>query len=228
MLRLRYLMSLFVFFVAVSPVHNAFGQGRASLSYKPPVLPVEVTLYPDGEVVVSVTGSIVTPIGTFTVKGGYELNPKDGYTLVTVRKDGKDHVYSIHSDGKELELEISGPKSTRLRIKDRNILIDVADNDFHVKFFGYREGQGRSRHTKPAAFDWDRYVHERREAWNRSRGPGVRTSSFPRSLSAPFNSPSFSVPPRRSSFGNPTAAARFTNPTAGARFTNPLSGFGRR
>ncbi|RGC70867.1 hypothetical protein C5N14_01865 [Micromonospora sp. MW-13] len=105
-------------------------EGKGKLRYKPPLLPVALTLGPDGVAVEGET-SFVTPIGEFSIGAEYSLPPRDGstiYVLLRDRKKGKtgfDKVFRVQAGREQLTVIVNG--TTTIQVKDGQVLIDITD-----------------------------------------------------------------------------------------------------
>lgn len=104
------------------------GEGKAKVRYKPALLPVALTVGPDGVAVEGET-SIVTPIGEFSIGAEYSLPPRDGssiYVLLRDRKKGTtgfDRVYRVQAGREQFTVVVNG--TTTIQVKDGQVLIDV-------------------------------------------------------------------------------------------------------
>jgi hypothetical protein len=106
------------------------GDGSLKLSYKPPVVPVAISVNSAGEIAIEAEASVVTPIGTFALGGDYTLTPREHVLYVVIRdrrkgKDGTDTIYSVRTGEREVSFVFVG--RTRIGIKDHRITIDVSD-----------------------------------------------------------------------------------------------------
>lgn len=70
---------------------------KFSLGYKPPILPLVISMDSTGEISVAISGEVQTPIGSFEVSTTSN-SPQADETLrtLTVRYDGIDTIYSIN------------------------------------------------------------------------------------------------------------------------------------
>ncbi|MFY1704442.1 MULTISPECIES: hypothetical protein [Micromonospora] len=99
--------------------------------YKPVLLPVALTVGPNGVAVEGETPSVVTPIGEFSVGADYSLpsRGKDAiYVLLRDRSKGKsgfDQVFRVQAGGDQLTVVVNG--TTTIQVKDGQVLIDVTD-----------------------------------------------------------------------------------------------------
>lgn len=96
--------------VALLPIVPAYAQVRGHISWKPPLIPVEITLDSSGNISVSSSGSWVTPIGQFTA--GIDLPLKEQESVLTLLVDGHESRYKIGA--KKLDVSVSGLRLLRL------------------------------------------------------------------------------------------------------------------
>ncbi|MFG1756312.1 hypothetical protein [Micromonospora echinofusca] len=101
---------------------------EGKVRYKPVLLPVSLTVGPDGVAVEGET-SFITPIGEFSIGAQYSLPPRDGstiYVLLRDRKKGKtgfDRVFRVQSGRDQLTVVVNG--TTTIQVKDGQVLIDI-------------------------------------------------------------------------------------------------------
>lgn len=94
----------------------ALGRGRAveiafELQWAPYIVPVRVSVNTQGEIELSGSGSIPTPIGVFTI--GATIRSSESRTL-RIHHGGRVHVYSLNSDQFAFDLShYAGPVSIR-------------------------------------------------------------------------------------------------------------------
>ncbi|SCF19049.1 hypothetical protein GA0070561_4119 [Micromonospora saelicesensis] len=104
------------------------GEGKGKVKYKPALLPVALTVGPDGVAVEGET-SIVTPIGEFSIGAEYSLPPRDGSTIYVLLRDTKkgatgfDRVFKVQTGRDQLTVVVNG--TTTIQVKDGQVLIDV-------------------------------------------------------------------------------------------------------
>jgi hypothetical protein len=97
-----------VFFVQVVLGLIATGCGpEIEVGYQPPIpVPVRISVNSRGEIKAGFSGDIITPIGTFDISGGVNLNSiRNQYAkrVLVVRIDQKAVVYKLE-DGKEFKV----------------------------------------------------------------------------------------------------------------------------
>ncbi|MEU7677044.1 hypothetical protein AB0C42_19795 [Micromonospora taraxaci] len=103
-------------------------EAEGKVRYKPVLLPVALTLGPDGVAVEGET-SFITPIGEFSIGAEYSLPPRDGstiYVLLRDRKKGKtgfDKVFKVQTGRDQLTVVVNG--TTTIQVKDGQVLIDI-------------------------------------------------------------------------------------------------------
>ncbi|MEW2375671.1 hypothetical protein AB0883_06130 [Micromonospora sp. NPDC047812] len=101
---------------------------EGKVRYKPVLLPVSLTVGPDGVAVEGET-SFVTPIGEFSIGAQYSLPPRDGstiYVLLRDRKKGKtgfDRVFKVQSGRDQLTVVVNG--TTTIQVENGQVLIDI-------------------------------------------------------------------------------------------------------
>ncbi|MFC5921915.1 hypothetical protein [Micromonospora vulcania] len=101
---------------------------EGKVRYKPVLLPVSLTVGPDGVAIEGET-SFITPIGEFSIGAEYSLPPRDGstiYVLLRDRKKGKtgfDQVFKVQTGRDQLTVVVNG--TTTIQVKDGQVLIDV-------------------------------------------------------------------------------------------------------
>lgn len=102
------------------------------LSWQPPFLPISFSIDSNGDLSIEARGSIVTPIGTFSIGTALPLREIRGFTYVVVgcRETGKDHVYRIKKYGDGVTVETEG--RTKTRITDRYVFIDVLQGNAKI------------------------------------------------------------------------------------------------
>ncbi|WP_119663995.1 hypothetical protein [Micromonospora endophytica] len=103
-------------------------EAEGKVRYKPVLLPVALTVGPDGVAVEGET-SFITPIGEFSIGAEYSLPPRDGstiYVLLRDRKQGKtgfDKVFRVQAGRDQLTVVVNG--KTTIQVKDGQVLIDI-------------------------------------------------------------------------------------------------------
>lgn len=109
--------------------------GEPRLTYKPPYLPVSISVDTKGRVTVQGELSLATHFGTFSISQEYALAPDYGCTYVIIRdrRKGKDEVYKVFSGERELTFAVVG--TTRIQVQDRRIVIDVTDGQERTVHF---------------------------------------------------------------------------------------------
>ncbi|WP_431976365.1 hypothetical protein [Micromonospora haikouensis] len=104
------------------------GEGKGKIRYKPALLPVALTVSPDGVAIEGET-SIVTPIGEFSIGAEYSLPPRDGSTIYVLLRDHKkgatgfDRVFRVQAGRDQFTVIVNG--TTTIQVKDGQVLIDV-------------------------------------------------------------------------------------------------------
>jgi len=163
--RARYGVPLLLLFplllVLVLAGCDAEGEGKAKVRYKPALLPVALTISPDG-VAVEGERSIVTPIGEFSIGAEYSLPARDAdkiYVLLRDRKRGAsgfDTVFRVQTGREQLTVIVNG--KTTIQIKDGQVLIDVTDGAVKKVQFKRVEGatveEGRESLWSRVAAKW--------------------------------------------------------------------------
>lgn len=104
-------------------------------AYKPVMLPVKFVWGPSG-MEISGDGSIVTPIGIFSIGAKYSLPEKDSDAIYVIIRDRKvaaagtdrtgfDRIYKIAGGAGEFSAVVNG--TTTIQVVDRQVLIDVTE-----------------------------------------------------------------------------------------------------
>jgi hypothetical protein len=70
--------------LAAMLISTACWNGSATVGYRFPFVPVELSLHEDGRISVTTGASLVTPLGTLSVSGGVSTQPQAGHTLLYV------------------------------------------------------------------------------------------------------------------------------------------------
>lgn len=101
----------------------AFGELR--MKWKPPMLPVFISVDSAGNLTVGGEASITTFLGTFALGADYSVYSQPGYTTVVVRNliKNNEQAYKVKSGSDELTVFADG--KTRIEIKDKWVLIQV-------------------------------------------------------------------------------------------------------
>jgi len=109
-----------------------------SISYQPPIVPVEFSFDEDG-IDVKATKKIITPLGSFGIGYGlYKLKDRsdyeDDYTYVVIEdmNERKEHIYKVN-DGKKLTLASEGRTNVEVTKNRVRILVEKGSN-FKVSF----------------------------------------------------------------------------------------------
>ena len=94
--------------------------------YKPPLVPISISVNQDGKISVRFDASIVTPMGTFGIGVGRKRDPKPHHTDVVIRvlSTGKEYVYRIQ-DGDEPLLVAARNAQIRFDASRRQTTITV-------------------------------------------------------------------------------------------------------
>lgn len=103
---------------------------KSSISYKPPLLPIKISIDNKGNINVSGDMSVITPIGTFSIGANYTIHNIPNTTIVILRdknksKDGIDEIFRIKNEGDTLTAILDG--KTIVKISNNQILIDITD-----------------------------------------------------------------------------------------------------
>lgn len=102
------------------------GMTGVQVSYKPPLVPVQVTVDSDGAISVSTNYSVVTPIGTFSA-GAY-VNPSQYFkakSILTVRFNGQDTIYRLAGEDFEINFQSGFYEKVKLEKKAGNVLLEL-------------------------------------------------------------------------------------------------------
>ena len=105
--------------------------------YQLPVIPISVSVNAFGSIKVSISGSFVTPIGTFSLIGNttiYEIGEQFEHRILIVRLDNEATVYEI---GKDENFEVS---------------FESGDNLFKKVNLEYQDSQNIVLHIESSAF----------------------------------------------------------------------------
>jgi len=135
---------------------------RLKLSFTPAVIPVTISVDSTGGITLSVTQSVVTPIGVFTVGAATAV---DRGRMLTVRYRGRDNVFDMGA----AQLSFSTDAPVRVVISGDvtgNILIELTDLDVPHE-------QPGSADTRPHPLGDDRPM-----AWHAGRTAGERKAIF--------------------------------------------------
>jgi hypothetical protein len=104
-------------------------ESKVSFGYRPPLLPVQISIDSQGNLEVSFAGNVQTPIGTFSaglVADRHNFFPNAEGTL-TVRIDGRDTVYDLQGqENIHINLESGYYKQIDLRKNGNNWYLEVA------------------------------------------------------------------------------------------------------
>lgn len=136
--------------------------------YKPALLPVALTIGPDGVAVEGET-SIVTPIGVFSIGAEYSLPPRDGSEIYVILRDHKrgnvgfDSVFRVRAGREQLTVVVNG--TTAIQVKDGQVLIDITDGVVKKVEFERVDGPGL---TEGGDSYWDRTVSAWDQGWESS------------------------------------------------------------
>jgi len=88
------------------------------IGYSPPGIPVKVTVNSKGEVKLSASYSVATPIGTFSLGGGktiHSIRQESDKRLLVVRVDGQVTIYELE-EGEDFKVTFEGNKSLYRRV----------------------------------------------------------------------------------------------------------------
>jgi hypothetical protein len=119
--------AVLIYLPALIILLNTYGVSRSEikLKYKPPILPVFISVDSAGNLSVGGEKSITTFIGTFTLGADYSIYLQEKYTTVVIRNLLKknEQAYKVYTGGDELTVLADG--KTRVEIKDRWVLVQV-------------------------------------------------------------------------------------------------------
>lgn len=101
---------------------------KGSVSYQPPLIPITITIDTDGQVTLSVGGSVQTSLGTFSADLSTkiaDLTP-DAEGTLTVQIDGKYIVYDLkENEDFEINLESGYYRQVGLQRQGKNWILTV-------------------------------------------------------------------------------------------------------
>ena len=102
----------------------------ASVSYKPPLLPVKLVIDNAGNISVEGEVSIVTFVGEFSIGAEYTLSSKPDSILVIIRDRNKgtrglDTIYRVRTSGDEFTVVLNG--ETTVQVVNKQVIIDVTN-----------------------------------------------------------------------------------------------------
>lgn len=103
------------------------GNVEPELNYKPPFLPVQLSIGKSG---ISVEGDsqLVTPIGSFSIGARYDLpsaNSNSIYVILRNRRTGYDHIFEIRTGTEQFTAVVNG--TTSISVSNSQVIIDVSD-----------------------------------------------------------------------------------------------------
>jgi len=108
-------------FLLFSVVTSAYGDPKGYVTYKPPLIPIEITLDTNGNIDVSASETWVTPLGSITVG----LSEED-YSVLTLLVDGRKYQYAV--GGRGFDIDVNGLRLLRITESGGNITV-VASRD---------------------------------------------------------------------------------------------------
>ncbi|MFF0720464.1 hypothetical protein [Micromonospora sp. NPDC003816] len=123
-------------------------EAEGKVRYKPVLLPVALTIGPDGVAVEGET-SFINPIGEFSIGAEYSLPPRDGgtiYVLLRDRKRGKtgfDKVFRVQTGRDQLTVVVNG--KTMIQVKDGQVLIDITGGS--VKKIQFKQSEATAKES---------------------------------------------------------------------------------
>jgi hypothetical protein len=103
-----------------------------SFGYKPPAIPLSVSIDTQGTITFSVEQEVKlpTPIGTFSV--GMVVDPAEYFGVnntLTIRYNGEDNFYDLHGRDFDLRFESGHYKQINLRKTGTNLLLEIEKYD---------------------------------------------------------------------------------------------------
>ena len=129
---------LFICMVFVNMAYAESDEGKGSAGWKPPLIPIEVTIDEDGDIDVAVTDSINTPIGTFSASYGKTIFGDRDYgkwmtpsTITCKRNGGTFGCIATWEDAKKICSDSKG------RLPTIDELEKVVTDDCNGKLFTY-------------------------------------------------------------------------------------------
>jgi hypothetical protein len=119
--------SLVVYFLSFMLLLSTYEivHGEIEIKYKPPFLPVFISVNSSGNLSIGGEKSITSFLGTFSIGADYSIYQQEKYTTVVIRNllKNNEQAYKVYTDGDELTVVADG--NTRIEIKDRWILVQV-------------------------------------------------------------------------------------------------------
>ena len=131
------------------------------LSYKPIILPVELSVSPSG-ITIGGSSSLVTPIGTFSIGAHYLLSPPNNqsiYVILRNRHTGYDHIFEVHSGTDQLTAVVNGV--TSINVSNDQVVVDVTAGVIEKITFKQTSQIAEQQKAGWAANRWD-------EGWKQS------------------------------------------------------------
>jgi hypothetical protein len=107
---------------------RASTKADGGVGYKPPILPVKLSMDSNGKISISGDKELVTPIGTFSIGATYSLPHNESGTIYVVlrnRRLGDDFIYEVRTGEGEFNAVVNG--RTVIHVKDDRVTIDVTD-----------------------------------------------------------------------------------------------------
>ncbi len=98
------------------------------VGYKPPVLPLRVSINSWGEITFGVEGNVEIPTFLGTFSAGIVVDPArkfNAQNILTVRVNGEDHFYDLHGEDFDLEFESGYYEKITLRKNGNSIVLEL-------------------------------------------------------------------------------------------------------
>jgi hypothetical protein len=114
---------------------------KGRLDYKPPVIPIKISVDSNGKIEVSINNTVATPVGVFSIHAVADLDQlQSSHRTITVSLNGFNTVYSIDAEKGELELEFESGFYEQIRFeqKSRHMLLLLRRRDSKGSVAGSR------------------------------------------------------------------------------------------